>query len=84
LPSVIGFLRLLIKTQKLDVIFTPWLKVQRCGFNRSMQHLVSKRREEDVADEEVPKEDSLHRNRQSTDVGSLAERRFSGKDRTAL
>jgi hypothetical protein len=36
-----------------------------------MQHLVSIRREEEVADEEVPKEDSLHRNRQSADVGSL-------------
>jgi len=45
-----------------------------CGFNRSMQHLVSIRREEDVADEEVPTKDSLHRNRQSADVGSLAER----------
>jgi hypothetical protein len=31
-----------------------------CGFNRSMQHLVSKRREEEVADEEIPTEDSLH------------------------
>ncbi len=30
-----------------------------CDFNRSMQHLVSKNREEDVADEEVPTEDSL-------------------------
>jgi hypothetical protein len=50
-----------------------------CDFNRSMQHLVSIRREEDVADEEVPKEDSLHRNRQSADVGSLAQRRFPGK-----
>ena len=45
-----------------------------CGFNRSLQHLVSIRREEDVADEEVPKEDSLHRIRQIADVGSLAER----------
>jgi hypothetical protein len=26
-----------------------------CSFNRSMQHLVSIRREEDVADEEVPR-----------------------------
>ena len=25
-----------------------------CDFNRSMQHLVSKSRQEDVADEEVP------------------------------
>ena len=47
-----------------------------CDFNRSMQHLVSKNREEDVADEEVPTEDSLHRSRQEHDVGSLAERRF--------
>ena len=42
-----------------------------CDFNRSMQHLVSKSREEDVADEEVPKEDSLHRSRQEHDVGPL-------------
>jgi IS30 family transposase len=39
---------------------------QTCGFNRSMQHLSSNKREEDVADEEIPKEDSLHRNRQRT------------------
>jgi len=37
-----------------------------------MQHLVSKSREEDVADEEVPTEDSLHRSRQEHDVGPLA------------
>ena len=43
-----------------------------CGFNRSMQHLVSKSREEDVADEEVPTEDSLHRSRPEHDVGPLA------------
>jgi transposase len=42
-----------------------------CGFNRSLQHLVSIRREEEVAVEEIPTEDSLHRNRQSADVGSL-------------
>jgi len=41
-----------------------------------LQHLVSIRREEDVADEEIPTEDSLHRNRQGADVGSLAKRRF--------
>ena len=39
-----------------------------CDFNRSMQHLISKSREEDVADEEVPTEDSLHRSRQEHDV----------------
>ena len=36
-----------------------------------MQHLVSKSREEDVADEEVSTEDSLHRSRQEHDVGPL-------------
>ena len=41
-----------------------------------MHHLVSKSREEDVADEEVPTEDSLHRSRQEHDVGPLAERRL--------
>jgi hypothetical protein len=30
-----------------------------CGFNRSMQHLVSKLKEEDVADEEVPTAEPL-------------------------
>ena len=34
-----------------------------CDLNQSMQHLVSKNKEEDVADEEVPTEDSLHRSR---------------------
>jgi hypothetical protein len=32
-----------------------------CGFNWSIQHLVSICREEDVADEEVPTEDSFQR-----------------------
>jgi beta-aspartyl-peptidase (threonine type) len=44
-----------------------------CGFNRSMQHLISKCREEDVADEEVSTKDLLQRSRQGADVGALAE-----------
>ena len=44
-------------------------------FNRSTQHLDSRYREKDVADE-AKIEDLLHRITESTDVGSLAERRF--------
>ena len=44
--------------------------------NRSMQHLDSKYREEDVADE-VQIEDLLQRRAEKLDVGSLAGRRFS-------
>ena len=44
-----------------------------CRFNRSMQHLISKHREEDV-ENEVSDEDLLHRIRQINDVGSLAKR----------
>ena len=47
-----------------------------CDFNRSMQHLSSKFRAEDVVDE-AEIEDLLHRDRQVIDVGSLAERRFT-------
>ena len=43
-----------------------------CGFNRSMQHLISQYREEDVVDEKVSAKDLLHRSRQGADVGSLA------------
>jgi hypothetical protein len=41
-----------------------------------MQRLVSKRREEDVADEEVPTEDSLHRSGEGYDVGSRVKERL--------
>ncbi len=41
--------------------------------NRSMQHLDSEYREEDVADE-VQNEDLLQRRAEELDVGSLAER----------
>jgi hypothetical protein len=46
----------------------------RCEFNRSMQHLTSKLRKEDVAYEEVQSKDLLHRSGKGVDVGSLAER----------
>jgi hypothetical protein len=49
-----------------------------CGFNRSLQHLVSIRREEEVADEEIPTEDSLHRNRQRAGVGHYRIIKFGG------
>ena len=45
-----------------------------CGFNRSMQHLTSSQREEDVADEEIPKEAAPYRSRESNDVESVAAR----------
>ena len=48
-------------------------------FNRSTQHLDSSYREEDVADE-AKTENLLHRITKSTDVGSLAERRYSRRD----
>ena len=51
-----------------------------CGLNRSMQHLTSNMREEDVAYEEVSTEDLLHRSRQSLDVGPLAKRRIAPHD----
>ncbi len=44
--------------------------------NRSMQHLDSKYREEDVADE-IQIEDLLQRRAEKLDVGSLAGGRFS-------
>jgi hypothetical protein len=44
-----------------------------CGFNRSMQHLISYIREEDVEDEATT-EDLLHRGTESPNVGSLAAR----------
>ena len=46
-----------------------------CGFNRSMQHLISKYREEDV-EHEVSTKNLLHRRTKVLDVGSLAERRL--------
>jgi hypothetical protein len=45
-------------------------------FNRSMQHLSSNYRAEDVADEAKTK-DLLQRRAEELDVGSLAGRRFS-------
>ena len=51
-----------------------------CHLNRSTQHLISNYREGDV-ENEVQTENLLHRNPQGIDVGSLAERRFSGVDR---
>jgi hypothetical protein len=44
-----------------------------CGFNWSMQHLISKYREEDV-ENEVSTKNLLHRRTEGIDVGSLAER----------
>jgi len=44
-----------------------------CGFNWSMQHLISKYREEDVEDE-VSTKDLLHRRTEGIDVGSLAKK----------
>ena len=48
-----------------------------CDFNRSMQHLHSHYREEDV-ENEVSEENLLHRNRQGIDVGSLGESKMNG------
>jgi hypothetical protein len=42
-----------------------------CGFNRSMQHLISSDVEEDV-ENETETEDLLHRRTKGIDVGSLA------------
>jgi hypothetical protein len=42
-----------------------------CGFNRSMQYLISDYRVEDAAGE-VSNEDLLHGSRQGADVGALA------------
>ena len=44
-----------------------------CQLNRSMQHLISTYREEDVENENAT-EDLLHRRTKGDDVGSLAER----------
>ncbi|MEJ2331071.1 MAG: hypothetical protein P8Z33_14815, partial [Gammaproteobacteria bacterium] len=46
-----------------------------CDFNRSMQHLSSNYRAEDVADE-AQTEDLLHTRAERADVGSLAGWRF--------
>ena len=54
-----------------------------CGFNRSMQHLISKYREEDV-DHEVSTKNLLHRRTEVVDVGSLAKRRLSAPDRPVI
>ena len=53
-----------------------------CGFNRSMQHLISKT-EGDV-ENEVQTEDLLHRNSKGLDVGSLAEGRFTACHRATI
>jgi hypothetical protein len=45
----------------------------QCGFNRSMQHLISNDREEDVENETATK-DLLHSRTKGFDVGSLEER----------
>ena len=59
------------------------MTAKSCGFNRSMQHLISKQcREEDV-ENEVSTEDLLHRSTKVLDVGSLAERRFPRVNRPA-
>ncbi len=50
--------------------------LSRGDLNRSMQHLDSEYREEDVADE-VQIEDLLQRRAEKLDVGSLAGRRFT-------
>jgi hypothetical protein len=42
-----------------------------CGFNRSLQHLISSDGEEDV-ENETETEDLLHRRTKGIDVGSLA------------
>jgi len=44
-----------------------------CGFNWSLQHLISNDREEDVENEAAPK-DLLHRRTKGINVGSLEER----------
>jgi hypothetical protein len=43
-----------------------------CGFNWWMQHLSSNKREEDVADEEIPKKASPDRSGEGDDVEPLA------------
>ena len=50
-----------------------------CDFNWSMQHLDSKYREEDVADE-AASEDLLFKYSEGVDVGPLAEGRFIAYD----
>jgi hypothetical protein len=52
-----------------------------CGFNRSMQHLDSQCREEDVA-HEAPDEDPVHRSRQGFNVGALATGRVAAHHRS--
>ncbi len=64
---------LLLELQKLGS--GEWL-LSGGDLNRSMQHLDSKYREEDVADE-VQIEDLLQRSAEKLDVGSLAGGRFS-------
>jgi hypothetical protein len=51
-----------------------------CEFNRSMQHLASKIREEDVAYEETSKKNLSYTSRKSSDVGSLEIGRLPKKD----
>ena len=50
-----------------------------CDFNRSTQHLDSKYREGDVADE-AETEDLLFKHSEGVDVGPLAARRFIAYD----
>ena len=48
-----------------------------CDLSRSMQHLNSNSKEEDV-EYEIQTEDLLHRRTEGTDVGSPGTRRFPG------
>ena len=62
---------------KADIeLISPERAAYDGDLNRSMQHLDSEYREEDVADE-VQIEDLLQRRAEKLDVGSLAGRRFS-------
>ena len=58
--------------QSFDSLTSEWLLLGG-DLNWSMQHLDSKYREEDVADE-AKSEDLLQRRAEKLDVGSLAER----------
>src|ERR1017187_7793483 len=54
-----------------------------CGFNWSMQHLISNFREEDV-ENATATEDLLQRRSEGDDVGSVATRRIASQYRTPL
>ena len=61
---------------EISQLVHPERLLSQGDLNRSMQHLNSKYREEDVADE-VQIEDLLQRRAEKLDVGSLAGGRFS-------